>query len=224
MKNNYHLLEDDRLAEKFLSNLLRPTPSPAPIVSTLIAPLSVTPPSTTSTFTSSASTRSTTSDPTADDIAAAIATTAATTATSVAATATEFAKLAYKDYTHDRNDYLLSYTTSKCLVKQILKAVPTIYIEELEDPITKLGKLVPHTLLQHLKDTYGVVSDRDIDTNLARTKTKWMLYMPIEALFRQLGKAKHFAKEAGEEIQDFVLCRAGYNNLHVTGLFSQPCY
>ena len=48
--------------------------------------------------------------------------------------------------------------------------------------------------------------------------------MPIEALFRQLRKAQEFAKEADEEFPDTVLCRAGYNNLQATGLFTQSCY
>ena len=48
--------------------------------------------------------------------------------------------------------------------------------------------------------------------------------MPIEALFRQLRQAQEFAKQASEKIPDTALCRAGYNNLQSTGLFTQSCY
>ena len=83
---------------------------------------------------------------------------------------------------------------------------------------------MPYDLLNHLKQKYTVVSDQDLDANIERMKAKWMPPMPIEALFRQLRKAKQFAKEAGEEIPDTTLCRTGCNNLHATGLFSQYCY
>ena len=92
-----------------------------------------------------------------------------------------------------------------------------IYIEELENSITKFGKLTPYTLLNHLLDTYGTLSDSDLDANQVHMKAKWMPLMPIEALFRQLRKAQEFAKQAGEEIPDTTLCRAGYNNLQSTG-------
>ena len=174
--------------------------------------------------TTGTSTRSTTTDPVADATAAALAATAATTAASVAATAAELSKLTYRDYLRDNNNYLLYHNTSKCLVKQIVKAVPMIYIEELENPITKFGKLTPYALLKHLLDTYGAVSDSDLDANQVRMKAKWMPPMPIEALFRQLRKAQDFAEQAGEEIPDTALCRAGYNNLQSTGLFTQSCY
>ena len=121
--------------------------------------------------------------------------------------------MTYRDYLRDNSNYLLCHNISKCLVKQIAKAVPTIYIEELEDPITKFGKLTPYILVGHLIDTYGTVSDRDLDANRAYMKAKWMPPMHTEALFRQLRKAQQFAKEAGEEIPDTAMYRGGYNNL-----------
>ena len=91
--------------------------------------------------------------------------TTVTTEVSVADTSFELSKLTYRDYLCDNNNYLLHHNTSKYLVKQIVKAVPMIYIEELEDPITKFGKLTPYTLLEHLIDTYGTISDSDLDAN-----------------------------------------------------------
>ena len=99
-----------------------------------------------------------------------------------------------------------------------------IYIEELENRITKFGKLTPYALLKHLIDTYGAVSNSDLDTNQVRMKVKCMPPMPIDALFRQLREAQEFAKQASEEIPDTALYRAGYNNLQATGLFTQSCY
>ena len=107
-----------------------------------------------------------------DPTVATLAATPATTTAPVAATLAELSKLTYRDYLCDNNHYLLYYNTSKCLVKQIVKVVSMIYIEELGEPITKFGKLTPYTLLKHLIDTYGAVSDNDLDENQARMKAK----------------------------------------------------
>ena len=48
--------------------------------------------------------------------------------------------------------------------------------------------------------------------------------IPTESLYRQLCKAKKFAKDAGEVIPDTVLIRSGYNNIEDTGLFSHAYY
>ena len=84
--------------------------------------------------------------------------------------------------------------------------------------------MTPYALLKHLLDTYGAVWDSDLDANQVRMKAKWIPPMPIEALFRQLRQAQEFAKQASEKIPDTALCRAGYNNLQSTGLFTQSCY
>ena len=94
---------------------------------------------------------------------------------------------------------MLYHNTAKCLVKQIVATVPTIYIEELEHSITKFGKLVPYDLLNHLKQKYGVVSDQDLDANIECMEAKWMLPIPIEALFRQLRKAKKLLKKQAKK-------------------------
>ena len=190
-----------------------PTPPTAPPVPVLA----------TRTIGTGTSTRSTTTAgiPSTDPTAALAE---ATTAAAVSAAATESSKIAYKLFLDSKHDFLLYHNTSKCLVKQIVRAVPKIYIEELEDPITKFGKLLPYTLLNHLFNKYGKVSDLDLDANQDRMKAQWMPPMPIEALFRQLRAGKQFAKHTGEEIPDSVICHSGYNNLFATGLFTQPCY
>ena len=48
--------------------------------------------------------------------------------------------------------------------------------------------------------------------------------MPIEVLYRQLRKAKQFAKDKSEVIPDSTLVRAGYANIEYTGLFTTACY
>ena len=98
----------------------------------------------TSTIGTGTRTRSTTTavNPPTDPTAAL----AEATAAAVSTAETDASKIVYKLFLDRKNCFLLYHNTSKCLVKQIVRAVPKIYIEELENPITKFGILLPFTL------------------------------------------------------------------------------
>ena len=83
---------------------------------------------------------------------------------------------------------------------------------------------MPYAIIGNFPQKNGVVSEQDLDASAERTKAKLMPPISIKALSRQRRKAHQFSKEAGEEIQKASLCRACYNKLHATGLFSQSCY
>ena len=91
------------------------------------------------------------------------------------------------------------------MVTQIVRAVPKVFIEELDDSIIKFGKNLLFTLLKHLLNKYGKDSDLDLDANQERMKAQWMSPMHIETLFHQLHTAKQFAKNAGGGIPDYVM-------------------
>ena len=87
-------------------------------------------------------------------------------------------------YREDLDDYLLYDNTSKCLVKQIVSVVSLLFLEELEDHIVKFENVDPFSLLEHLKQSYGAITERDLEVNVERMKAKWMPLIPIEFLYR----------------------------------------
>ena len=110
------------------------------------------------------------------------------------------------------------------MVKQIIKAVPIIYIEGLKDPITKFAKLVPYTLLnishRWVQCSFWSRFRHQSNTHKDKVYSTYFYW----STFRQLRKVKQFEKKTGEEIQNSTLCRTCYNDLHVTELFLQPYY
>ena len=137
-------------AEYVLATTFVTVPLGLPMTAPLIVPTSpiVVVPSTGTGTTSRSASSSTPIDNATD---AAIAASAAATAATVATSTTDTATSIYKQYLDDKDNHMLYHNTAKCLIKQIVAAIPTIYIEELEHSITKFGKLVPYDLLNHLK-------------------------------------------------------------------------
>ena len=130
----------------------------------------------------------------------------------------------FREYTAANLKYFQYHNTSRCLVKQILGAVPMIYIQELSDPITKFGNVEPHTIIEHLQDNYGTVTSLDLDENEERMKAPWSPPQPIEELYIRLIEGKRFADKAGDTMEHSTLVRAGYKIIHANGLFTQACY
>ena len=109
-------------------------------------------------------------------------------------------------------------------MKQIVRVIPKLYIEELEKPITKFGKLIAYTLLKPLLDKYSKEYHLDLNVNQERMKAQWILTIPIVTLSHQLCTAKQFVKNDGEEILESVLCRTECTSLFATDLLVQLCY
>ena len=72
----------------------------------------------------------------------------------------------YQAYQKELDTYLLYHNASKSLVKQIVAAVPLLYIENLEDNIFKFGNIFPFEILEHLPTTYEEVTAEDLDKNI----------------------------------------------------------
>ena len=99
-----------------------------------------------------------------------------------------------------------------------------IYIQKLSDPITKLGNVEPHTIIEHLQDNYGTDASIDLDENEERTKAPWSPSQPIEEFYFRLIEGKRFADKAGGTMEHSTLVRAGYKIIHANGLFTHVCY
>ena len=130
----------------------------------------------------------------------------------------------FREFAAAKAKYSQYHNTSRCLVKQIIAAVPMIYIEELSHPITKFGNIEPHTIIDHLQVNYGTVTALDLDENEQRMRTPWAPPQPIEEMYRRLTEGKRFADEAGDTMEHSTLVRAGYKIIHATGQFTQACY
>jgi hypothetical protein len=115
------------------------------------------------------------------------------------------------------------HDTDKALVRAIIAATPSTYIDALADAELGYANVTTLHLLQHLQDTYGIMTAADRDANLARMVAPWSPPQPIEALFKQLDDGQRLATMANEPIADTQLARMGHTIILKTGLFSDGC-
>jgi len=109
--------------------------------------------------------------------------------------------------------------TENQLKAMLIKAVPSIYIEELQDPVLGFATVTTRQLLQHLDDNYGTVTARDLAKNMDQMNQPWTGDQPIENLWIQIQRAKIYAAPH-DPITDKTAIRAAVTNLKATGLFT----
>jgi hypothetical protein len=109
----------------------------------------------------------------------------------------------------DRDKYLKRvevYNTwrdlSNQLKKQIIEAVPSIYLSELEDPTLGFATVTPRAILTHLVTNYGQISHKDLEENHTQLQAKWDPDTPIESVFVNGNFCRELAKEGGDPISD----------------------
>eukprot|EP00978_Attheya_sp_CCMP212_P019478 scaffold54635_cov57-Attheya_sp.AAC.2 len=100
----------------------------------------------------------------------------------------EEAKKAFKLY-HD---------VHKALRKQLVAPTPEVYLQDLRDPILGYANITCLAIITHLRDTYGEISQEDLDMNTTRIGAVWNPPTPIEDLFEQLRAGAAFATKGGD--------------------------
>ena len=107
----------------------------------------------------------------------------------------------FREFAAAKGKYSQYHNTSRCLVKNIITAVPIIYIEELSHPITKFGNIEPHTIIDHLQVNYGTVTALDLDDNDQRMRTPCSPPQLIGEMYRRLIEGNRFADEVGDTME-----------------------
>ena len=99
--------------------------------------------------------------------------------------------------------------TDNILKRLLLAAIPDTYTDAIKDDDTGYGSITTLTIIVHLLDTYGEISDWEIEDNIATMSTPWSPSTPIEDYFRQLNVAQKFSVKASDHISDKVYIRIG---------------
>jgi hypothetical protein len=122
-----------------------------------------------------------------------------------------------------KKDFKLYHDVDKALRNQLIAATPDTYLQELRDPYLGYANISCLELITHLRDTYGVISQEDLDANQQRMNAKWHPPTPIEDLFEQLRAGAAFALEGGDILPPASVVRLGYTIILQTGLFDEAC-
>jgi len=101
--------------------------------------------------------------------------------------------MALIEYKEDLRLYTKVQTLITVIKKQMLKAIPHVYLKELEDDMHGFAHLTPLQVLQHMKTTYGSITPQDLEHNLKELEAPWDPATPLETVFGNGIKCRQLA-------------------------------
>lgn len=106
---------------------------------------------------------------------------------------------------------------------QLLQAVETKYLDELEDPILGFGLVSAKEILAFLFKTYGKIGPVDLDTNIKVLESDWDANESIAEIWKRVKNCRNFATAGNRPIGDSELMHKLLAVFDKTGLFGPMC-
>ena len=123
------------------------------------------------------------------------------------------------DYVTALQVYNTAHSLEKQLKNQIIKAVPRLFIGELEHPAHGYALVTVCEILTHLMTNYGKLNAEDLQDNLNQLGKPWDLDMPIETVFNNVAECRLLAKEGGDPITEHTAVRTILQAFNNSNLF-----
>jgi hypothetical protein len=117
----------------------------------------------------------------------------------------------------------LYVAVNNALRRQILDAVPRVYVRDLEHPQFAYSHISCRDLLAHLWRNFGTITASDLKSNIQSMYTPWNPVDPIETIFHRLNDAIAYSIAGRDPITEAAAVRAGYDVLEHSGLFPRAC-
>jgi hypothetical protein len=119
------------------------------------------------------------------------------------------------------NTYNKAHLLERQLKAQLLKAVPSMFIQELEHQEHGYTLVTTCQLLQHLVTTYGTLTQRDLTKNSEKLHTPWNPDTPLKTMFNNVEDCRQTAAAGKDPITEPTAVQAMVQNLKNSGLFSK---
>jgi hypothetical protein len=117
--------------------------------------------------------------------------------------------------------YNAYHSVEQQLKIMLLEAVPSTFVQLLEDQQFGYALVSTFTILTHLDTNYGIVTTQDLANNLDQMGKQWDPSTPIEDLWTQISKARNYAATGNNAISETTALISATKNLQGTGMFTQ---
>jgi hypothetical protein len=124
-----------------------------------------------------------------------------------------------RQYKQDLYDFQTYSNLKTTLKQQLIAAVNEDFLRILEDPDFGFTDVLPLTMLEHLKTTYGTISRDDIEANRNKLSMDINADDPIEVLWIRLQEIQRYANAANEPITNDTVIRLTLPVFEKTGVF-----
>ena len=119
------------------------------------------------------------------------------------------------------NTYLTCQAVESQIKKLIIEAVPRIYIEAVKDDTYGFGNVTAETILTHLVETYGTISQKELEDNYEHLTDPFNPDEAIEKFFSTANKRRAFAVAGGEPIQEGQFIRQLLKGFEKSGVMTE---
>ena len=123
-----------------------------------------------------------------------------------------------RQFLADQKEFQTYTNVAGTLKRQVLQAVPELYLEELRHPTRNFSRLTVLAILDHLDSTYGTITTDDLAANRKNLHREWSSAQPLESLWTNITRCRHVA-QALDPISDMEAVQAALDNLDRTGVF-----
>lgn len=111
-------------------------------------------------------------------------------------------------YERNLRDYDEARALRNQLKSQLIRAIPEAHRDVLADPDLGYANVTPFDILHHMIETYGEISEQDLQHNLQTLVAPWDPETTITGVFINGNRCRKLAAEGGDPISDRTYTRA----------------
>jgi hypothetical protein len=123
----------------------------------------------------------------------------------------------------DVQTYRTCTSVQKALKKQIIGVFEPMYLEILNDNMVGYATISARDMLDHLFETYGNITEVDLEINFEHMRRAWDPHQPVETLFKQIQDCADYSEAGGVPIGLSQQINVGYAKIFATGQFMSAC-
>jgi hypothetical protein len=123
----------------------------------------------------------------------------------------------------DVQTYRTCTSVQQALKKQISSVCEPMYLDILNDNMVGYANISSRDMLDHLFETYGNITEVDLEINFEHMHRAWDPQQPVESLFKQIQDCAYYSEAGGVLIGHPQQINVGYATIFATGHFMSAC-
>jgi hypothetical protein len=128
---------------------------------------------------------------------------------------------------HDKalERHTLHANVANALKQQLLDSIDDVFVSILRHQRLRYSQVPPNRILQHLLDTYNIITEETLEDNRGRLSAEWNPDEGMEVLYTRITNVQQFAAEASAPhvISDATTMHLVLTALERTGMFTDAC-
>jgi hypothetical protein len=128
-----------------------------------------------------------------------------------------------RKHTTLRRDFFLWYNGDAVLRNLLIAAVLGMFLATMKNLMTGFGNVTCFTLLTHLHNNYGNITEQELEANVLRMRAQWNPSTAIELLFMQIEDGVAFTAEGLDDPTKPTVLHWAYDIVAKNGCYDIAC-